>query len=327
MPSPHRLLTKWMVALLWLFPGQLLQGQPLQVDTNISSAHRPQIETGPDDKTPVVNITAPGADGVSRNVFEEYNVGEEGIIYNNNPDGEPGTPGAFPPSYLAQFPLMVNPHLNGHAARVILTEVSGFNPSLLQGYTEIYGRRADYILANPNGIYADGAGFINTHRITLTTGLPQWSARGGLRGFSVRRGVVEIRGKGMVTNVPNLPSSPLAIISRVAKLSSQLWSPDEVSIYTGCNDFNYHTQEAVPRSGSTTDRPHLAIDASLLGNIQAGKITLIATEEGVGVKAPAMLSAGGDITLQAAGPVSLPKAVQSHQNISVTSDDLLALSG
>ena len=327
MPAPHRRLTRWMAALLWLFPGQPIQGQPLQVDTNSSYKHQPHLETGPDDKTPVVNITAPGPDGVSRNVFEEYNVGEEGIIYNNNPDGAPGTPGALPPSYLAQFPLMVNPHLNGQEAGIILTEVSGFSPSLLQGYTEIYGHRADYILANPNGIYADGAGFINANRITLTTGLPQWRAGGRLRGFSVQRGVVEIRGKGMVTNVPDLPSSPVAIISRVVKLGAQLWAPDGVNIYTGRNDFNYHHQEATPRAGMATDRPHLAIDASLLGNIQAGKITLIATEQGVGVKAPQMLSAEGDITIKAAGPISLPQSVHSHHNISVTSDDLIALTG
>ena len=97
-----------MAALLWLFPGQPIQGQPLQVDTNSSYKHQPHLETGPDDKTPVVNITAPGPDGVSRNVFEEYNVGEEGIIYNNNPDGAPGTRGALPPSYLAQFPILLS---------------------------------------------------------------------------------------------------------------------------------------------------------------------------------------------------------------------------
>ena len=104
MRSPNHSLSKLLLAFLWLFPGQSLQGQPLKVDTGASFEHQAHVEPGSDGKTPVVNIPAPGPDGVSRNVFEEYNVGEEGIIYNNNPDREPGTPEAFPPSYLAQFP-------------------------------------------------------------------------------------------------------------------------------------------------------------------------------------------------------------------------------
>jgi filamentous hemagglutinin family protein len=55
---------------------------------------------------------------------------------------------------------------------VILNEVSSINPTSLNGYTEIAGQKADMVIANPNGISINGAGFINTSSITLTTGRP-----------------------------------------------------------------------------------------------------------------------------------------------------------
>nr|WP_257977737.1 filamentous hemagglutinin N-terminal domain-containing protein [Burkholderia gladioli] len=41
-------------------------------------------------------------------------------------------------------------------------------PSQIRGALEIAGARAELVLANPSGIYLDGAGFINTSRATLT---------------------------------------------------------------------------------------------------------------------------------------------------------------
>lgn len=159
MRVPHPLLRWSLRVIFWLCTGPLLHGQlPLEVDTSAEANKQPEVELGPNDKTPVVNITAPSPAGVSHNVFKEYNVEEEGIIYNNNPDREPGTPNALPPSYLAQDPLMVNPHLGGQAARVILTEVSGWHPSQLKGYTELYGYQVDYIWRTRMGSMQRGQG-------------------------------------------------------------------------------------------------------------------------------------------------------------------------
>lgn len=35
---------------------------------------------------PIINITEPSEQGISRNTFIEYNMGSQGVIFNNNPD-------------------------------------------------------------------------------------------------------------------------------------------------------------------------------------------------------------------------------------------------
>ena len=40
----------------------------------------------------------------------------------------------------------------------------------MNGYTEIGGRQADLIIANPNGIEMNSAGFINIGRLTAVVG-------------------------------------------------------------------------------------------------------------------------------------------------------------
>ncbi|MCQ4438482.1 filamentous hemagglutinin N-terminal domain-containing protein, partial [Clostridioides difficile] len=54
-----------------------------------------------------------------------------------------------------------NARLGGQSAKVILNEVIGGERSKLIGPTEIAGQAAQWSIANPNGITADGASFIN----------------------------------------------------------------------------------------------------------------------------------------------------------------------
>ncbi len=88
-----------------------------------------------------------------------------------------------------------------------------------------------------------------------------------------------------------------------------------MKIYTGQNDFDYASQSVRAASSSHTDRPHIAIDASLLGNIQAKKITLIGTEKGVGINAP-QLTSDGAIALTAAGDITL-RDIQTKASLQV----------
>jgi len=55
-------------------------------------------------------------------------------------------------------------------ARTIVTQVTGAKISRLQGEVEVLGTRANLIFANPNGIYVNGARFLNTGGLALTTG-------------------------------------------------------------------------------------------------------------------------------------------------------------
>ena len=92
---------------------------------------------------PVVNIKAPNGSGLSHNKFGEFNVGAEGVILNNSKIIGQSVLGGY---------ITGNPNLTGSNARIILNEVTGTNRSNLLGATEIFGAKADYILANLNGI-------------------------------------------------------------------------------------------------------------------------------------------------------------------------------
>ncbi|WP_375672344.1 filamentous hemagglutinin N-terminal domain-containing protein, partial [Bartonella sp. AA16SXTY] len=93
-------------------------------------------------------------------------IGHVGVIWNNHAQevGQSQLGGIMPG----------NPHLRfSGSAKVILNEVTSGKRSALNGPGEVFGKQADVIIANPNGISCDGCGFINTPHATLTTGVPE----------------------------------------------------------------------------------------------------------------------------------------------------------
>src|SRR5262249_46058962 len=118
--------------------------------------------------TPVIDIAAPNSAGVSHNRFSRYDVGSGGLWSHNRTANAVSLMGGG---------TAANAHLTNGAASLILNEVVSPNPgSMLRGYQEILGAPAELVVANPWGISCDGCGFVNTPRVTLTTGAPTISA-------------------------------------------------------------------------------------------------------------------------------------------------------
>lgn len=247
---------------------------------------------------PIVNIAAPNANGLSHNQFKDYNVGANGLILNNGTDRTQST-------QLGGI-ILGNPNLHGNAANIILNEVNGGSPSQLRGYTEVSGRSAKVIVANPYGITCNGCGFINTPSVTLSTGKPVLD-NGLLDRYQVDGGAVTIDGQGL--NASNVDS--FEIITRTARINAQI-NARNLTVIAGRNDVSAQTLATTARVDDGSAKPELAIDSSVLGGMYAGAIKLVGTEAGVGVKLDGTLAAsGGDIVLDANGHLRMAQASAS----------------
>ncbi|WP_248741907.1 MULTISPECIES: hemagglutinin repeat-containing protein [unclassified Pseudomonas] len=242
----------------------------------------------------IINIATPNGSGLSHNQFHEYNVSAQGVILNNGSSQASST-------QLGGY-IIDNPHLkNSGSAQAILNEVIGGSPSQLRGYTEVAGQSARVIVANPYGISCNGCGFINTPRVTLTTGKPVLDGSGRLDRFQVDQGTVAIEGAGLnATNVDRFE-----IITRSAKINAEIQAKN-LAIIAGRNDVNADNLNATARADDGSAKPQLAIDSSALGGMYAGAIKLVGTEAGVGVKLDGkLIASGGDIQLDANGQLSM----------------------
>ncbi|WP_082555842.1 hemagglutinin repeat-containing protein [Pseudomonas sp. Root329] len=259
---------------------------------------------------PIVNIATPNGTGLSHNQFHDYNVGTQGVILNNVAAQTGAT-------QLGGI-IVGNPNLtNRVAAQTILNEVIGGSPSQLRGYTEVAGQSARVIVANPYGISCNGCGFINTPRVTLTTGKPVLD-NGRLDRFQVDQGSVSIDGAGL--NANNVDS--FEIITRSAKINAEIQAKN-LTIVAGRNDVNAQSLNATARADDGSAKPQLAIDSSALGGMYAGAIKLVGTEAGVGVKLDGkLIASGGDIQLDANGHLSLVDTSATNGAVNVKAASL-----
>lgn len=236
----------------------------------------------------LVNIQTPSAAGVSRNTYSQFDVTQQGAILNNSRGNTPTQLGGW---------VQGNPWLAAGGARVILNEVNSSQPSQLRGYVEVAGQRAEVIMANPAGLHLDGAGFINASKVTLTTGSPVWHG-GNLDSYHVAGGLVTITGAG----ADLAQADQASILARASQINAGLWAKD-LKLVTGVNQISPDASQVIAQpsvvAGAT---PAYALDVAALGGMYAGKIHLIGTEAGLGVRnAGAIISNAGDLTLQADG--------------------------
>jgi len=255
-------------------------------DPQAPGAQRPTVLSAPNG-VPLVNIQTPSAAGVSRNLYRRFDVMRAGAILNNSRLPVQTQLGGWVPA---------NPWLATGPARVILNEVNSADPSLLQGWVEVAGPRAELVIANPAGIQVNGAGFINASRLTLTTGTPLLQG-GALDAYRVQRGAIGIGGEGLDAR----GADSTAILARAVTLNARLWA-QRLQLVTGAN--TVAAEDASARGAATPlgEAPRLALDVAELGGMYAGHIRLIGTEAGVGVNSLGVLSAeAGDLVLEANG--------------------------
>ncbi len=241
---------------------------------------------------PIVNIVAPNGSGLSHNQFLDYNVDRQGVVLNNALQAGQ--------SQLAGQ-LAANPQLQGQAASVILNEVISRNPSAINGAQEIFGRAADYVLANPNGISVNGGSFINAPNASLVVGRPELND-GKLQSLNTRdaSGQLQIQAGGL----RNGEGSVNLIAPRIDS-QGNLSARDQLNVTVGRNQVDYASGQVktVDPSGHTADQ---RIDASLFGAMQAGRINIVSTAEGAGVKVGGVQVAGRDgVQIRSAGDLSV----------------------
>lgn len=267
---------------------------------------------------PQVNIQTPSAAGVSRNIYGQFDVQSNGVILNNSRSSVQTQQGGW---------VQGNPWLATGSARVILNEVNSPNPSYLNGYVEVAGQRAEVVIANPSGISVSGGGFINTSKATLTTGTPFVNG-GSLDGYRVQGGNISINGKGLDLSTTDYS----AILARAVKVNAGIWA-NELKMVTGANQI-----DATSLAASTTPitsvisgtgiAPNFALDVAQIGGMYAGKIHLIGTEQGLGVRsAGAMAASEGDLVLQSNGWLTSTGALQASANLQITTQGNITNSG
>ncbi|RQQ52761.1 filamentous hemagglutinin N-terminal domain-containing protein [Burkholderia stagnalis] len=270
---------------------QTASAQPALV-ADPSAANRPGLGVA-SNGTPIVDINAPNAAGISTNRFLDYNVGSSGLVLNNSV-GRTNT-------QLAGS-IDGNAQLGGRSAQVILNQVTGGNASMLAGATEVAGQNARVIVANPNGISVNGASFINANRVSLVAGTVELDQNGGITQFRTKDGHIAIDGDGLDAS----SQDRLDLVSRTLKVNAAVQAKKLVAVaqegVAAIEHPNLEIFKASPDSGAVD----VAIDVSKLGSMHADSIMMRGASAGVGVNVAGKVEAlTGEIKLMSDGKIQV----------------------
>ncbi|ASS39352.1 two-partner secretion domain-containing protein [Fusobacterium sp. oral taxon 203] len=260
-----------------------------------------------------LDIATPNKNGTSYNSLKELQVSEQGLILNNNKDIVVNTKTA---GYVAR-----NRNLdNSAAANLIITEVTGKNRTNINGTVEVAGKRADLVMANRNGIYVNGGNFLNTDRVTLTTGSLQMK-NGDLVGIDVSQGQIGIGGKGLDA----LGLTELELLGKTIDIAGIIKTSKETRLLVsaGGQTYEYKTKE-VKSKGETYEG--IAIDGKAVGSMYAGKIDIISNDKGAGVNTKGDLVSVDDIVLTANGDITTAK-VDSGKDLKYKTTQKVKMNG
>ena len=262
-------------------------------------------------KMDVVNIVNPNTGGISHNKFIDFSVGSgNGVIFNNNSTGNP---------YVSKTGGIVshNPNLK-NSASAILSEVTGNKTSAINGTIEIAGQKADFILANENGITVNGGGFINTSGVTLTTGKPTVTNSG--IDLNVQKGNILVEGAGVGASGDyfNIISKTIELRGQVASFEGE--KDTDITLLAGQNKVNLANGKRISKyevigQQKDADKKY-GIYADKLGSMYGKNIKLISTTEGLGVRHEGVIKSSEDIEILSNGDIELG-GLRAEKNITV----------
>ncbi|KWC18530.1 filamentous hemagglutinin N-terminal domain-containing protein [Burkholderia ubonensis] len=272
------------------------------------------VSLAPDGRQ-LVNL-APAVAGVSSNTYSSFNVTAAGATLNNT----------------------------GINARTIVNQVTSTNPSLIQGQIDVAGPRANVVLVNPNGITVNGGSFVNTGHVALSTGNVSFNDVQIAPGV-IQRNVVLDTATGTIVVGPGGLASALIGLDLIAKtiridgpVNNTFTSPtagvrllagsSRVELNTGlspsdnANDWLTRSATMNPDTASS-----YAIDITAAGSLTSGRVQLIVTDRGPGVRSAGPLNASlGDFLLTSNGNVELSNTkIDVAQDFSMTAQGSIAL--
>ena len=300
-----RKITCWMTLGIFSLQPALTFAADIVADASAPEAQRPYV-TETANGIPLVQIARPDGSDVSVNHYEAFSVPERGAILNNA--------FLFSNTQLAGY-IEGNPNLSGGPARIIVNEVMSDRPSELRGFLEVAGTKADVIIANPNGIYADGAGFLNTSRAILAVGRTERDAAGGYSGLRIEDGRAYITGKGLDAR----GADSAEIYARAVEVNAGLWA-NHAKIVAGQNSIAKDGSISPITSETTSTAPQYAIDLADIGGMYANRITMIGTEKGLGVNLTGQLSATQAVSLDVNGNLKTTGSLYSDGDVAVHAD-------
>lgn len=131
---------------------------------------------------PVIEIADPNSKGLSHNRFEQFNVSQPGVIFNNSMQDGTSQIGSH---------VIHNSNLT-REAKAILTEVTGNSPSTLAGTLEVFGGKADILIAKGQSSAE------NTNQIGGNIGLTTTQGDIDLNGVNIQGGKVVLNSAGNI---------------------------------------------------------------------------------------------------------------------------------
>ena len=176
---------------------------------------------------------------------------------------------------------------------MILNEIRSARRTELRGAVEVHDQAADVIVANPNGLWCDGCGFINTPRVTLAAGIAETGSDGTLGTFRAAAGEVRVGEAGADLSGTEM----FTLLAGRVSIEGPIAAGGALEVLAG------------PAGEAGGSEPGYAIDSTALGGMSAGRIRIVASGAGTGVRLRGPLAArAGEMTVTADGRLELSEA-------------------